>query len=443
MSHNFHARRILTSWYHGVLRRQNIHQRKQRKGPGSGTLRASHESLEPRLLLSHGPVAPETGAMIFPQDPVSASSALVASEHFGDTVVIIDGGLEDYGILAESISTDADFSSNVELLFLDANRDGIRQISDALAGKTDLEAIHLLSHGSEGSLTLGNTRLDASTLSSRGDELASWGLALEEGGDLLTYSCDVASGEAGREFISQLSSVIGADVAASDDLTGSPELGGDWLLEYAVGSIETTPLFQGLADGYEGVLADLTVDSSMTIEGDATYGTITVDGSWTLTVNGNLTVTDAIEGDADADADNLTLDVEGKVDFDVITVGGNDELNDLTVAAPTIEFDNVDLDINGHLRLLAYASDELTWEDYMPFYENNKTETQIDVISSSIHADGDIIVVADSSNIRDSDLDIDFAALSSLVSMSVDYAPLISFSPDATNGDQVMRQYGS
>lgn len=53
-----------------------------------------------------------------------------------------------------------------------------------------------------------------------------------------------------RQFIDHLALFTGADVAASDDLTGNAALGGDWELEAAAGTIETAP--QSLR--YEGLL---------------------------------------------------------------------------------------------------------------------------------------------------------------------------------------------
>jgi hypothetical protein len=61
---------------------------------------------------------------------------------------------------------------------------------------------------------------------------------MAENGDILLYGCDVGSGERGQSFIDALASATGADVAASDDATGSEELDGDWSLEVQSGLIE-------------------------------------------------------------------------------------------------------------------------------------------------------------------------------------------------------------
>ena len=60
---------------------------------------------------------------------------------------------------------------------------------------------------------------------------------MSESGDILLYGCDLASGVEGVALVDQLAGIVGADVAASDDLTGATEKGGDWDLEYSTGPI--------------------------------------------------------------------------------------------------------------------------------------------------------------------------------------------------------------
>ena len=57
----------------------------------------------------------------------------------------------------------------------------------------------------------------------------------------------------GTDFIETISDITGADVAASDDLTGAADKGGDWDLEFAAGTIETQS-FSAVA--FDGVLMD-------------------------------------------------------------------------------------------------------------------------------------------------------------------------------------------
>lgn len=100
-----------------------------------------------------------------------------------------------------------------------------------LQGRTNVDALHIISHGSEGALYLGNTVLNQENLSAYSLQLAGIHGSLTQAGGILLYGCNVAQGDAGQAFIGQLAELTGADVAASDDLTGAAESGGDWMLE--------------------------------------------------------------------------------------------------------------------------------------------------------------------------------------------------------------------
>lgn len=80
----------------------------------------------------------------------------------------------------------------------------------------------------------------------------------------MLYGCDLAAGVDGRLLIDDLALLTGADVAASDDLTGAGVLGGDWALEYHQGRVDAQTLF-GLwqQPRWYGVLATYTVTSTV------------------------------------------------------------------------------------------------------------------------------------------------------------------------------------
>lgn len=148
-------------------------------------------------------------------------------------VVIIDSSVPDYETLA------ANAPAGAQVLILGENAT-LQDIADLLAGKTGLDAIHLISHGDEGALILGGERIDATNLDV--DALAAIGAALGQDGDILLYGCNVGADGEGQGFIDQISILTGADVAASDDLTGATDKGGDWDLEAEAGEINTVAL---------------------------------------------------------------------------------------------------------------------------------------------------------------------------------------------------------
>jgi len=164
-------------------------------------------------------------------------------------VVFIDTGIADWQTLINAAPEGADFVT------LDPTRDGLAQMAQWAQTHSGYDAIHIVSHGSKGQIHLGNFTLDASAINTRASDLAQLGAALNEKGDLLLYGCSVASGE-GQDFIAALAQATQADVAASDDLTGSAALGGDWDMEAASGDIETAVIFADNAmQSFAGVLA--------------------------------------------------------------------------------------------------------------------------------------------------------------------------------------------
>src|SRR5215813_6046686 len=94
------------------------------------------------------------------------------------------------------------------------------------------------SHGSDGQIELGATTLNFQSLLSHASQIKGWKQALAPGADLLVYGCDVAEHADGRALIDALSRLTGADVAASENVTGAAAKGGDWDLEYRTGTIE-------------------------------------------------------------------------------------------------------------------------------------------------------------------------------------------------------------
>lgn len=165
------------------------------------------------------------------------------------TRVFIDSRVNDKELLISQ------FAPGTEYQVLEVNRDGIDQIVTALSGQSGYDSIQIISHGSSGSIYIGSTVLNSSTLDFYAAQLALLGNALTENGDLLLYGCNVAAGDQGQHFIETLSQMTGADVAASDDPTGGTAAGGDWVLEDQTGTISQSALLN--ADAYGSLLVDI------------------------------------------------------------------------------------------------------------------------------------------------------------------------------------------
>ena len=169
-----------------------------------------------------------------------------------DILVAIDRQVADSELLAAGVMP------GVEVVLIDRDRDGIEQITAALAGRK-LTSLHLVSHGAPGQVFLGNSTLSGDTLDRYASQLEQWA----DVGELAIYGCEVAQGEIGWEFVTRLSALVGVKVAASSTKTGNSDLGGDWHLGVKTSEFVLTDVFEpAVVAGYGGVLgviADSTV----------------------------------------------------------------------------------------------------------------------------------------------------------------------------------------
>lgn len=225
------------------------------------------EELEPRQLFSAGVEAllledAAQAVLTLEQDdgdngnqPVDSNIQSLAQQR--NELVVIDTDVEGYQQLLNLVlSQDSASERNIEVVVLDNDRDGVSQLSDLLASRSDLDAVHLISHGSDGEVDVGNTQLNFDTLSDNLSAISGWGEAFADDGELLIYGCDLASTDLGVLLVDALSAATGQDVAASDDLTGASGLGGDWDLEYRTGDIQTAALLDAsLQDQWQQTLA--------------------------------------------------------------------------------------------------------------------------------------------------------------------------------------------
>nr|WP_277876478.1 DUF4347 domain-containing protein [Trichocoleus sp. FACHB-40] len=212
----------------------------------------------------------------------------VTSTTANKEIVFIDATVADKESLAAGVKP------GTEVIILDSTRDGVAQITEVLANRSDIASVHIVSHGAEGSLQLGASAVNSDNLQAYSNSLQQWASALTADADILLYGCDVASGETGEAFVQQLSQLTRADVAASDDLTGSAALGGDWVLEVAGGSIETPLAFQlGVMQAYSDVLANFNAGTSAELQA-AINSANTLAGDDTITLTSNITLAGAL-----------------------------------------------------------------------------------------------------------------------------------------------------
>ena len=124
------------------------------------------EKLEDRVLFDGVPdaafVIPATDAVEpIPAQVQNAESTYAESPR---ELILIDAGVENAEQLLSEI-LESQSGSSLEIRFLDSNVDGISQITQILnESDQKYSAIHILSHGEEGEVSLGNTVLSNNTL---------------------------------------------------------------------------------------------------------------------------------------------------------------------------------------------------------------------------------------------------------------------------------------
>jgi VCBS repeat-containing protein len=163
-------------------------------------------------------------------------------------VVVIDSAVENYDQILAVVDPDA------MVVVLDATRDGVEQIAEAISSLQNVEAIHIFSHGRSGTLDLGSTKLTEASMAGRhADEMAVIRAALAERADILLYGCEFGAGSRGQSAVVAFAAATGADVAASTNDTGAASLGGDWNLEAVAGTVVEQSVvateWLGLLDG--------------------------------------------------------------------------------------------------------------------------------------------------------------------------------------------------
>ncbi len=149
----------------------------------------------------------------------------------GNSLAFIDSRLDNWQLLLSGIA------DNIPVFVIARTDNGIDKITQAIAEHTAevgrVDAVHIFCHGSPGCLYLGACSINLSNLEHYTPQLKQW-----QAGEILLYSCRVAA-ESGRGFVSKLSEITEANVAASVSLTGSKKYGGNWDLEFTTGKIKS------------------------------------------------------------------------------------------------------------------------------------------------------------------------------------------------------------
>jgi uncharacterized delta-60 repeat protein len=154
------------------------------------------------------------------------------SSLYNNVLVVFDRHLESLNILQAALLPGT-ISYTIE-----SNQDAIDQITTLLA-QTGAKKLAIVAHGAAGIINIGVNPIDLAQLQTRTPLLQEW--CLEE---IALYSCEVAKGDRGQQFISQLGTITGAKIAASATKVGSSKLDGNWNLTDDTGKIAANLVFQ-------------------------------------------------------------------------------------------------------------------------------------------------------------------------------------------------------
>lgn len=109
----------------------------------------------------------------------------------------------------------------LRVIVISPQADGVREIT-RIMHYSDCCELYIISEGFPGCMYIGNTELSLNTLIRYSAELESWfkPTFTNDNTDLDSprlnlYGCDVAAGDVGEEFMTKLSPILGATIAAS------------------------------------------------------------------------------------------------------------------------------------------------------------------------------------------------------------------------------------
>ena len=292
---------------------------------------AAQPDAHPTADAAKTPTADQPSDTHAPQGQVDATEAAVP----GKSVVFVDSRVKDSAQLLQGVAP------GTEVVQLDGAKDGLQQIADYLDTHQGVSSVQIIAHGNAGDLWLGNSYLSADNVQARSEVLAQIGKDMNAGGDILIYGCYTAEGDRGMSLVNSLAQLTGRDVAASDDRTG---LGGDWNLEIATGSIESTNALSSKAmSEYQWGLATWTATNNLNTgvgslraalasaqNGDiVTFNTsMTVGLTSVLVVNKNVTIDGDLNNDNVAD---VTLDGQYRTQIINVTSGTTATLDGLVI----------------------------------------------------------------------------------------------------------------
>ena len=213
---------------------------------GAAVTEAAHHADNPLDTQHHENTPDASKAVFVPPASVPAPASITAPAPADTTapheVYVVDSHVQNWQSLVSQLPEGS------RVLVLDSQHSGLEQINEALKNDKNITAIHIISHGASDEITLGSDKLNDKTIAQYQQQLETLGEKLTTDGDILLYGCNVTAKD--TILITRMADYTHADIAASNDETGSAAKAADWTLESRTGVIET----RSLELAYDGVL---------------------------------------------------------------------------------------------------------------------------------------------------------------------------------------------
>lgn len=164
-------------------------------------------------LLAEVDAALATDARVVIDESTTSQADVVV--HNTREVVFVDPSVEGFAQVVDELLQASTDQQVLDVVLLDASRNGLAQITAALSERQDVHALHIVSQGSDRDFKVGSTWLSLTNLSQYRHVMEGWSNAFAAHAELRLYGCDLEQSSPGRALIGELETATGADVVVS------------------------------------------------------------------------------------------------------------------------------------------------------------------------------------------------------------------------------------
>ncbi len=123
-----------------------------------------------------------------------------------------------------------------ELYLINRSDSGVEKVNQVVARNGAVERIDIVGDGNAGQMWFGRDFITLDTLPQYAAQIEQWGQGLTGSRGIYLYACNLAASLAGQQLVGEIGQLTNANIAASTDITGSSQYGGNWEFEYSTGN---------------------------------------------------------------------------------------------------------------------------------------------------------------------------------------------------------------